>query len=273
MSGPQASEASAGRAGLVSCSTMQTPNKAPNLEFDTTRTRITKMQRAVMKGANLHTEHALSILGKCRPIMATLTYRNDREPTAADVRDCITRARVWLDRKYRHLSKECRPKLRYVWTAELTKKGKLHYHILFFLPGGLRLPMFDRAGFWKHGMSRLEWARNGIAYIAKYASKGGGDSRQKFPKGFRLHGSGGFSGEQRIARRYHLAPAWVRNCFTFDEIPKRMKGGWISMVTGEIVESPYQLISASAGRVRLRVAQWYSDRFPSTSQELHPCLN
>ena len=271
MSAPQASEASAGGAGLVSCSTSHASNNS--LEFDPSRTRITKMQRAVMKGANLHTEHAMSLFGKCRPIMATLTYASDRQPTAKDVATCVNRTRDWLDRKYSHLAKANRPKLRYVWTAELTKKGKLHYHILFFLPGGLRLPMFDRAGFWKHGMSRLEWARNGIAYIAKYASKGGGDSRQKFPKGFRLHGSGGFSGEQRIERRYHLAPAWVRNCFTADEIPKRTQGGWVSMVTGHIVDTPYPLISARAGRVRLRVQQWYADLLASLNSELQPCLN
>jgi hypothetical protein len=210
------------------------------------------MSRAVMKGAGLHAEWVTSAYPvRSASILATFTYRKGVEPDRNDIKECLRHARQWAKRKGFTL--------RYVWTAELTKVGKLHYHVLFFLPPRKKLPMMDKAGWWRHGMTRMEWARNAVQYIAKYASKGGGSGRSKFPKGFRLHGCGGLDKDQRNERRYHLAPMWVRFFFTLAERPAPAPGGgWMSRVTGDWQASPYEILSATTGRVVVRVQEWFS---------------
>lgn len=227
---------------------------------DSKKARFSRMTRAVMKSSTLHNAFvASSYVAKSACIMATLTYRKDVEPSANDIRGLIRHAKKWADRRGF--------KLRYVWVAELTKKGKLHYHILFFLPPRQKLPMFDRRGWWKFGSTRLEWARNAVAYMAKYASKGGGKGRSLFPKGFRLHGCGGLEKDERNERRYHLAPGWVRHFFELNERPKPCKGGgWFSAVDGTFQASPYFLLSASAGRVVIGTHKWYVDFLNSLEQ-------
>lgn len=216
-----------------------------------------------MKGAALHDLRLRDTYTERRyvPIMATTTYRKGVEPNAKDISYTIRRARKWAERKGFAL--------RYVWVAELTKKGKLHYHILFFLPPGKKLPMFDVAGWWKHGSTRLEWARNAVAYLAKYASKGGGQGRSKFPKGFRLHGTGGLDKNERAERRYHLAPSWVRIYFTQADKPKPMEGGgWLSTVTGDFQASPFYLVAVTAGRVVVGVKKWFTDYLNQQAEQM-----
>lgn len=274
MSRPAASVASAGGSGLVSYETTSThhPDNANGPKvIDAARARFSRMQRAVMKTAELHTEGRIQDrsgidLSRHKSIMATLTYRPDRKPTKNDIRELLNRANTWAKRRgFR---------LRYVWTAELTKRGVLHYHVLFFLPLGRKLPMFDKRGWWTHGMSRLEWARNAVAYIAKYASKGGGAGRSKFPKGFRLHGCGGLTKTERGDRRYHLAPAWVRMVMTRNEDPRPVRGGgWLSLETGELHQSPYYLLAVSGGRVVIGVRKWFTALLTqlTSPQEGNPC--
>ncbi len=250
-----ASEASGAHAlGLVSCTTTHTSNNPDGIVVDTRKSRLSKMSRSVLKGANLHTEHqAAAFSSRTATIMATLTYRPRVEPKPEHITSLLNHARNWFKRK-------CGGKLRYVWTAELTKKGKLHYHILFFLPPRVRLPLFDLRGWWPHGMTRLEWAKNPIAYIAKYASKG--NSKGKFPKGFRIHGCGGLTKPEAADKRYHCAPSWVREVFAPDEDPRPIDGGgWVSRITGEWWPSPYELLYAASGRVVVRVAPWATPLF------------
>lgn len=263
-----ASVASVMAPGLVSYSTSPTDNKTDDGTrlIDTAKSRIAKMQRAVMKGTQLHGEYQSAYYGKQQAIMATLTYRKSVEPAAKHISKCMDAVNKWFARKYGYLPKIVRPQLRYTWVAELTRKGKLHYHVLFFLPPGRKLPMFDRSGFWKHGMTKLEFARHASAYMAKYASKGG--NGKKLPKGFRMHGSGGFTKDERAERRYHLAPAWVRLLFSRDMKPKPCHGGgWFSPVTGEFQSSPFFLLSAKAGRVRVGVFDWFAAYLSQMPQE------
>lgn len=240
-----ASAASACASGLVSLSTTRTQQVA-SVELDSKKSRFHKMSRSIMKGAALHA------LKFNQAIMLTATYRKDAEPRKEDISKALHAARQWATRQ--------KITLRYVWAAELTKKGKLHYHVLFFLPPGKKLPMFDARGWWPHGMTRVEWARSGPAYIAKYASKGGGEGRAQIPKGFRIHGTGGLQGFEKTERRYHLAPQWVRNVFTLDERPKYINGiGWLSQTTGHIQESPYFVASIKGTRITVGIHQWYQD--------------
>lgn len=103
--------------------------------------------------------------------------------------------------------------LGYCWVAELQRNGKVHYHILVFFNGFLRLPYPDKEGWWPYGMTRVEIARSRF-YLLKYLQKGyfEGD----FPKGLRLFGIGLWkevrdSLDADTLREFRLLsyPAWV----------------------------------------------------------------
>ena len=118
--------------GLVSLSTSSGKQVATQVGIDSKRSRFARMSRSIMKGALLHAAHCF------QPIMLTTTYRADAKPSPKDISQALHAARDWA--RYRRIP------LRYVWAAEMTKKGKLHYHVLFFLPAGVKLPMFDSKG-------------------------------------------------------------------------------------------------------------------------------
>ena len=195
------------------------------------------MKRGVLTSGRLLHEETTRGGFRFRVAMLTLTYRPDVSWDARHVTQCIKRIRAYLRRR----GHACR----YVWVLENTKAGKPHYHVLLWLPRGLTLPKPDKRGWWPHGLTRIEWARNAIGYLAKYASKGSGG--HPFPKGARLHGSGGLSASARAERAWWLAPSWVREHFSLEMRPARAPGGgWISRVTGEWLPSPWRLVARAS---------------------------
>lgn len=165
--------------------------------------------------------------------MVTTTYRPDVSWDRLHITQAVKTMREWLRRRG--------VKARYVWVQELTKRGRPHYHILVWLPFGVRLPMFDAAGWWPHGHTRMEWARNAVGYLAKYASKG--DSQGKFAQGARLHGNGGLTGEALLEQRWWAKPAWLRDRVTWADVVRRKPGGgWVDADTGEVFRSPWRVV-------------------------------
>ena len=96
--------------------------------------------------------------------MVTLTYREDVEWSPRQVSGYLKCVREWARRKDIFIH--------YVWVLELTKRGRPHYHVLFWLPKGVSMPKADKQGWWKHGMTRSEWAHSPVGYLCKYTSKG-----------------------------------------------------------------------------------------------------
>lgn len=216
--------------GLVLYSTSATHEQR---FFEARASRLKRMKRTVITSARIHAEH-VSAKGFRKPkaAMLTLTYRPDSDYSPRHVSDLLERVRKWLKRRGVH-------QLRYVWVLELTKAGKPHYHLVFFLPRGLTLPKPDKQGWWPHGSTRIEWARNAVGYLAKYASKGG-DGWQ-LPAGARLYGAGGFTDDQREERAYILAPGWIRAVWDNKDykVRRAIGGGWISLATGVWMASPF----------------------------------
>jgi hypothetical protein len=137
----------------------------------------------------------------------------------------------------------------YEWVLEMQLRGAPHYHVLWWVPSGLRLPKPDtatgrqRKALWPCGLTRIEKARCGPAYITKYASKG--DQGRSLPKGARLFGVGGFDSAKRLAQ-WRALPAYVRNRTSEgDVVRKAAGGGWVVRSTGEHIPSEW-----------LRTVQW-----------------
>jgi len=212
--------------GLVYSQTSPTP-----IAVNPVKTRLAKMRSGVITGARLHQEAAKmgGFRGKWALVTTTYAKTGDWRPWhIADTLDCI---RVWMRRR----NVQCR----YVWVAELQQRGAMHYHVLVWLPKGLTLPKPDKQGWWRHGWTKIEWARNAVGYMAKYASKG--DEAARFPKGARIHGCGGLQGQQLQEARYWRRPQWLRDATEVSQVVRRAVGGWIDLETGESWRSPWEV--------------------------------
>lgn len=150
--------------------------------------------------------------------MVTLTYAQDGAWKPRHMNELVDRVRKYYRRKGVQFA--------YVWVAELTERGRVHYHLLVFLPKGVAMPKPDKQGWWKHGSTRVEWARKAVGYITKYASKGG--EVEKMPLGLRLHGRGGLTDTERVTVRWWVAPRYVRDFFgpAIRVVRRRVGGGW-----------------------------------------------
>lgn len=231
---PRAAGRGAVGPGLVHSQT-SVPNLSPNpkaILVDRQASRLKKLRSSVLTAARLHVEQK----SKWKVAMLTPTYAPDSEWSPNQIASLLRHIRKWLTRKG--------VEFRYVWVQELTKKGRPHYHVLIWLPFGLSLPKPDKQGWWPHGMTKIEWARNAVGYIAKYASKGK-DYQEfgQFAKGARLHGNGGITGSARLEQQWWKLPAWLRtNVAPEDRYAPRKGGGYASKETGEWRESPWLVI-------------------------------
>jgi hypothetical protein len=174
----------------------------------------------------------------------TLTYRKDGQWEAGHISQFWHRARQWYRRQGIELTA--------LWTAELTGRGRLHYHALVWVPRHLMMPTPDRRGWWTHGSSRTEVARNAVGYIAKYATKGTGGrcdpvtgDPYNFPRCCRISGGTKLRDSQGVEWRYWTAPRWARERVELGTDLRRVPGGVVVVSTGELLQSPWRFVGLS----------------------------
>ncbi|MGH8075953.1 MAG: rolling circle replication-associated protein [Lysobacter sp.] len=243
----EGSEATAA-AGLVSSTTSRT---APvvRIEIDRHATRAKKLRKSVITGARLHDQEAKAGGFRTRAAMLTTTYRSDVDQCPKDVARLLDHVRGHFNRASRAKYGKHHPRFRYIWVMELTKRLRPHYHLLFWLPKGIRLPKPDDRGWWPHGSTRIEWAKYAVGYMAKYASKFCALTAAHMPKGFRTHAVGGLSKESQRELRWWKAPLDAREVFgAFADIRKAV-GGYFDKHTGEFWASPWHVIFQPDGRL------------------------
>lgn len=235
--------------GLVS-STTSVPGKQETPQFqaskgfqiDPFKTRANRMRKSLLTTARLHVEE--TDRGGYRPgfwAFVTFTYRPDVDYSPRHISHVIFRLRKWCAKR--------KIDVRYLWCLELTRAGKPHYHLMVRLPHGAWLPKPDKRGWWRHGSTRIEKARNAVGYMAKYASKCTPESVEDMPKGARSHGVGGLQPESRRELRYWRAPSFVRDALGLQADIRKMIGGYVNRVTGEVYESPWRVLIDGAGRI------------------------
>ncbi|MBK1718516.1 hypothetical protein CKO27_12845 [Thiocystis violacea] len=213
------------------------------------------MRSAVLTAANLIQARLGSSGRRWKAAMLHLTYRDEDDFSPDQMSVLIKHIRQWVKR--RDL-----PALPYIWVLERgSSRGRLHYHILIWLPLGVTLPKPDKQGWWPWGHTKWQWAREPVGYLAKYASKGStkdGDVQASFPKGSRSHGKGGLTTVERSKCAWWRAPKWVKDAWPDwqDEPRPFLGGGWRSRVHGDWLPSPWRLVGFDLGRP---VVQWVAD--------------
>lgn len=236
-SGARPAQARARRAagpGLVHSSTSVPPPLELTPELRAQR-RLKCLKTSTITAARLLQEQSQAHGGRYRVALLTLTYAHDDAWGRRDITSCIQAMRKYCARR--------NFPLRYVWVMELTKRGRPHYHMLLWLPRGVTLPKPDRRGWWKLGSTRIEWARNAVGYIAKYASKASTPQAFHFPRSCRIYGAGGLVGSWLREARWWKLPGWAKKHFSPSHDACRVAGGGVSSrVTGEWHPSPFMTI-------------------------------
>jgi len=196
-----------------------------SIVIDPRKARVDRLRASIREACKLHEQEAdwqSRRLGRSayRKTFITLTYRDGGDWQRRHISDFLDRLRKWLCTRDAVLM--------YAWVAELQKRGALHYHLIVWVPRRLRLPRPDASGWWPHGMSNVETARNPIGYMVKYATKTRPDDLKRLKKGVRLHGNGGHRPANRVALREKLAPWWLRQA---DEA--RRTAAWLAQVEAD----------------------------------------
>ena len=168
----------------------------------------------------------------------TLTYANEGAWRPNHIAEATDRFRHWCKRR----GIDCR----YTWVAELTAKGRVHYHLIAWLPHGMKMTFWDKprrvkgrktCAFWTHGMSNTQTAKYGVSYLMKYLSKMG--EFHEFPEGLRLYGTGGLTQESRQIRAWQNLPYWVRCDHGVGEV-KRIGRHLVDLASGEVLPPMYR---------------------------------
>jgi len=203
-------------------------------ELNRTR-RIRRMRRVVIASADASRIAAQRGGSRLWAVFVTLTYRQAQGFGAwstRDVSEYVGRVRKWLARRS--------VALRYQWVLELQQSGRPHYHIIFWLPRGLKLPKPDTSGHWDKGASNIKEATQPVGYLVKYVSKG--DTELAFPKGARLFGTGAPEADVKLATHRAGLPIWLSEITDPNSrCTKVSRVGWVERATGAIFPSPYKL--------------------------------
>lgn len=207
--------------------TMPTLSKSGALRELNNRRRMRRMRRVVIAAADASRDLVQRGGNRFDAVFVTLTYRSDEFYSTRDVSGYIKATREWLKRR--------NVKAFYQWVIELTQKGKPHYHIIWWVPKGLRLPKPDASGMWSKGSSNIKLATRPVGYLVKYVSKGDGG---EFPKGARLFGVGAQDEGVKLARHRFGLPMWL-----FEKTEGRCarvpRVGWVDKSTGEVHDTPF----------------------------------
>lgn len=150
-----------------------------------------------------------------RTALITLTYRDGGAYEEGHLSALVKHYREWFRRNGKGET------FHYVWVMELTQIGRPHYHMVVWLPRGVRPPLPDQQGWWPHGMTQAVYAYSPIGYITKYASKAETKSGAHLPHRARLWGYGGLRMDERALVSYALAPRWLKGLIHHEANPKK----------------------------------------------------
>lgn len=225
--------------GLVPSSTSDA--RRVSIELDRSRIKAQRLKKSVITGARLHDQEATKGSTRGAWYMLTTTYADGSTSSPRDVSELLKRIRGYFNRVVRIKYRGNRPVFRYLWVGELTKRLVPHYHILIFIPRGVFIPKADSRGWWPHGLTQIQKARNAVGYLAKYASKFCAATAEAFPKGFRTHAVGGLSNESKRELRWWKAPSEAREALGPLADIRKALGGYVDKLTGEFWPSPWRV--------------------------------
>jgi hypothetical protein len=174
-------------------------------------------------------------------ILVTLTYRGIEDWRPRHVTEFIRKVRRFLGSLM----------FGYFWVAEMQERGAVHYHVVFIVKKGTKLPKPDEEGYWDYGMTKIQKVDHVYSYLAKYLSKDG--QKAEYPKGIRIFGMSIYILKdyvkswklpiwlrERIDRLYDLAEDKLQRLALVGLVGlRKVKGGY--EVAGHYIASPFRM--------------------------------
>lgn len=233
--GGRAASAAAAPAAAFGLVPSSTTDRKDELTIDRFGSRYRRLKKNVITSCRLLRDSRERDGVRYFLAMLTLTYAPGIAWKPTHLPELHKRVREYL--RYRN------HRYSYVWVCELQRRGAPHYHILIWLPWGIRLPKADLFGWWPHGSTNIEKVEKPIGYMIKYLSKTQ-DDIHRYAKGQRTHGSGGLDDIDKIERRWWLSPSYVRKHWPDkdDDVRPAAGGGWVARRTGEWIDSPWEFV-------------------------------
>lgn len=240
--------------GLVSLGTSQTKNDL--IAVDAYKTRHRRLAKGIIEGANLICDDLGDRGVMYDSVFLTLTFRPGADFAPRNISLATDALRKWALRNGHWF--------RYIWRMEYGEKfGRVHYHVVVWLPKGVRMPKWDDAGWWPHGMTKTERSYSPVGYLAKYCSAASAVASDEFDtKGARWWGHGGLTLAMRLRIRIICAPGWVRDkwhAIGDDAIVRRLPFGWWQIGAWEF-RTPWELVSLEGGP-KIRWRGWAAGDF------------
>lgn len=241
--------------GLVYYKTSDTPVQLGRvtIEIDPLQARAQRLRKSVITGARLHDQEAQKGSRRGAWYFLTLTYRDGSNSGPRDVSELLKRMRGHFNRLRAGRARWNSEVFRYVWVGELTQRLRPHYHVMVWVPKGMFFGKVDQRGWWPHGSTQIEKARNCVGYLAKYASKFTSVTAGAYPKGFRTHSVGGLNDESKRELRWWKAPKEAREVLGGDADIRKTKGGWFDRLTGVFWPSPWKVTFAFGRTIAWKV--------------------
>ena len=253
VSGSRASVSEASGAARAGALTELDPSKTKAgttrevVEIDVYGSRVRRLQKAVQNSAHiLDTEaHLGGEWQRWRRLFVTLTYARVDEWEPGHIRAFSRYVRDWFRAR--------RVCMRMVWVLEMQKRGAVHYHCMIWIRSKDYFPNPHSAGWWPHGFAHVLASKvqinRPVAYMAKYASKCTVAQAMSIPKGARMHGVCGLKSEGKRVVRFWRAPLFVRDALGGAADIRKVTGGYVDRLTGELVLSPWKVTVLPSGRV------------------------
>ncbi|MEN8515898.1 hypothetical protein [Burkholderia sp. RS02] len=198
---------------------------------ETSATRSAKKRKtdARRKLRVVHREHRRQArVAGLRSVAVALTFADNGKFCAKLISRFIACVRQALKRRGHRLP--------YTWVLE--SEGRLHYHLMLWLPRSFVIDKQQLARWWPWGTTSVASCRvvEGYArYMAKF------DCMDRIPKAGKLFGSGGLDESGKAAVLRAGLPRWLQAILPRGGSARRFPGyGWTNTETGEIYVSPYR---------------------------------
>jgi hypothetical protein len=212
------------------------------ITIDKKKSRISRMRRRIFSWADTLKDY-LDETQKYRKVMITLTYSGVDDWKPNHIRDYMKALKRKLGENL----------IASAWISELQMRGAVHYHVILVCKKGTRVPIPDKSGMWKYGMSKIETAKT-VYYLCSYLKK----SYQKegeFPKGMRMYSvwisKGAVATIAHWMMRLSSLPKWfAEKVLEFedhkgDKWERQEGGGWL--FAGKTFRSPYYFMGIMRG--------------------------
>lgn len=198
-------------------------------ETSATRSPKKRKTNARRKLRVVHREHRRQArVAGLRAVAVALTFADNGKFCAKLISRFIACVRQALKRRGHRLP--------YTWVLE--SEGRLHYHLLLWLPRAFVLDKQQLARWWPWGSTSVASCRvvEGYArYMAKF------DCMPRLPNDANAFGYGGLDESGKAAVQRAGLPRWLGAILPRGGSARRFPGcGWANTETGEIYDSPYR---------------------------------